>query len=1074
MSKQIKDIITQFNGGEVSPLMAGRTDLVKHENSCEIMENFVPMPHGPATRKPGVRYVANAKDPSGVTLLMHFDGKDGDSTWADAAGSLIVSGNGTVVVDTQESVFGGGSGWFSGAGNITTERSALEILGGATSLDFGTDDFTICFRIKTYASSGIILSNGPQSGGLWRCELSSGKIKFGSNLEYITSNGAVYDGVWHHVAIVRDATNTLSIYIDGILDAADATFNHNLQSGVRTYIGGDNIYGGTWFRGHLDELRIMAGTAYWASTTASFDVPEAPWGYKRMIPFIFSTTQTYVLEFGDKYIRFFTRRGQLLSGGNPYEIVSPYRDIDLINLNYSQNADTMELTCKGYAPRQLIRNSNIDWEINTKAFNSPPTIEMGWKPSSHITPAATTGDHVTFTCQHAIFTEVCAGGQIVNKAGIGKAAILSVLYSAATLYSKVICRILEDFPNTSAIAAGNWELWRGVAELTPSVLGPAGSSCALASTGNIGKGITCVEDGGTTWTQSAAVNEEYWIESGGKRPSAEPARVFIAGVEATKGTIGTLEVGQWGWGQNGSEAGGNTVYVRIAGDADPDTHGTALPNYIFYVETTTDDATIFDTVQVSDAGRYVRINAGLVRIDTVLNSKTAIGTIMKTLSNANASSAWNFEDKMWSDTLGWPYAVAYHNARLVYGGSDTYPQYVWGTAVQDYDNLSGGSDDADSFAFEIASAEVNVVRWITSGGALIVGTSGAEFAITGSGGESTPITPTSINVQLQTNHGCDAVRPVTTHLSTLFVSQKFNLREFAYSDESAKYLAPDLALIAEHIPKDGRGIIEMAYQKTPFNVVWMLLGNGELAGMTYLKEQLVTAWHRHPLGGSGGRVESIACIPGERNYYELWMMTSRIDSQGDRSYYVCFMENFFKNGNIEDAFYVDFGLTYDGAGVTSVSGLSHLNGETVKILGDGVELDDATVSNGAVDLKLLAVAQTCNKVQVGLSYTSLLKLSRHATPKAATHDQGKLKRLHTLVVRLYETLGFEYGGDVSDLDTKGQTALLKYDPTEDRFTGDFEVPTPGDFEYPGAVVIRQTGAVPCTIVSMRREYDYAN
>ena len=47
----------------------------------------------------------------------------------------------------------------------------------------------------------------------------------------------------------------------------------------------------------------------------------------RLIPFEFSTTQTYILEFGNQYIRFFKDNGQILSSGSAYEISSPYLEI---------------------------------------------------------------------------------------------------------------------------------------------------------------------------------------------------------------------------------------------------------------------------------------------------------------------------------------------------------------------------------------------------------------------------------------------------------------------------------------------------------------------------------------------------------------------------------------------------------------------------------------------------------------------------------------------------------------------------------------------------------------------------
>ncbi len=83
----------------------------------------------------------------------------------------------------------------------------------------------------------------------------------------------------------------------------------------------------------------------------------------RIIPFHFSTTQAYVLEFGDLYIRFYRDEGQIQSAGNPYEIVSPYGKADLFALKYIQSADTMYLFHPDYPPKKLTRTGHTSWTI---------------------------------------------------------------------------------------------------------------------------------------------------------------------------------------------------------------------------------------------------------------------------------------------------------------------------------------------------------------------------------------------------------------------------------------------------------------------------------------------------------------------------------------------------------------------------------------------------------------------------------------------------------------------------------------------------------------------------------------
>lgn len=84
----------------------------------------------------------------------------------------------------------------------------------------------------------------------------------------------------------------------------------------------------------------------------------------RLIPFEFSVTQAYVLEFGPSYIRFYTNDGQLLSGGLPYEIAAPYTASQLQELAFVQSADVLYIVHKNHWPRKLVRSGPVSWVMS--------------------------------------------------------------------------------------------------------------------------------------------------------------------------------------------------------------------------------------------------------------------------------------------------------------------------------------------------------------------------------------------------------------------------------------------------------------------------------------------------------------------------------------------------------------------------------------------------------------------------------------------------------------------------------------------------------------------------------------
>lgn len=67
-----------------------------------------------------------------------------------------------------------------------------------------------------------------------------------------------------------------------------------------------------------------------------------------------------------------------VSGGKVervYEIKSPYAAKDLKNIQFTQNADVVYLTCAGYAPRKLTRVSDVNWTLKSFTRTSDPFYE---------------------------------------------------------------------------------------------------------------------------------------------------------------------------------------------------------------------------------------------------------------------------------------------------------------------------------------------------------------------------------------------------------------------------------------------------------------------------------------------------------------------------------------------------------------------------------------------------------------------------------------------------------------------------------------------------------------------------
>lgn len=129
----------------------------------------------------------------------------------------------------------------------------------------------------------------------------------------------------------------------------------------------------------------------------------------RLFPFQFSETQAFVVEAGNAYMRFYQDRGQVLDGGSPYEIVSPYSAADIATTKYVQRRDTMYLTHKNHAVQVLSRLAATNWTIGEYELTPAPFQAVN-KTAVTIDASGTTGN-ITLTASAATFASTDVGSQ---------------------------------------------------------------------------------------------------------------------------------------------------------------------------------------------------------------------------------------------------------------------------------------------------------------------------------------------------------------------------------------------------------------------------------------------------------------------------------------------------------------------------------------------------------------------------------------------------------------------------------------------------------------------------------------
>lgn len=496
---------------------------------------------------------------------------------------------------------------------------------------------------------------------------------------------------------------------------------------------------------------------------------------------------------------------------------------------------------------------------------------------------------------------------------------------------------------------------------------------------------------------------------------------------------------------------------------------TITPSATTGTITLTASASLFAS---TDIGRLIRIKHSSTwgyALITAYTSPTVVTALVKsTLGGTGAVTEWRLG--VYGSVNGYPSCCMFFEDRLFFAGCTNYPQRVDGSQSSLYENFAPSSTagvvaDSNAVAFSLNASDVNVIRWMQDDEkGLLIGTVGGEWMLRPSS-QSQALTPTNVTAKRSTAFGSANVQAVRAGRASIYVQRAGRkVRELAYVYEVDGFRSPDMTVLSEHISEGG--LIYSDYQQEPWSIIWFVREDGQLIGMTYERDQDVIGWHRHILGGTfnGGDsvVESVACIPTpDGTADETWLIVKR-DIDGTTRRFIEYITTKFNATTTTNAFFVDCGLTYDSTPATTITGLDHLEGETVSILADGANHPDRTVSGGSITLNRLA-----SVVHVGFSYDSNVQTLNIEAGAADGTSQGKTKRIHRVSIRLHKTLGLKFGPNADSLDA--MTFRTSSDHTNSPpalFTGDKSINWNGYYETEGSMYFRQDQPLPFTLLGL--------
>jgi hypothetical protein len=658
-------------------------------------------------------------------------------------------------------------------------------------------------------------------------------------------------------------------------------------------------------------------------------------GKARLVPFIYSRTDAYMLEFGSGYARVWKNGTNVLDGGSPVELVSPYTGDQVHEFDFSQSADTMVFTHGSHTPYKLVRFSDTRWTFTAASFDPAPITKIGYRPAITATiTSSAVGSGRTITSGAAAFLASDVGREFVSDGG--RATITA--FGSST---SVTADVTVAFASTS-FAASSWTLTGSPRTiLTPSVATPAGVAVTL-----------------------------------------------------------TLSADGW---------------------------------------------------RSSDVGSYVEVNGGLVKLTGYTSATIATGVIKRELTSTTAaqSDSWALLSSVWNSIDGHPKTCTFYQQRLWFANSSAYPQSLWGSRSGLAFDFEPGTLDDSAIYKTVSADEVNPIQYLSSARTLLIFGYGAEFD--GMGGIEKPISQLNMQFTKQSEWGSDVVRPITVGNEILFAERGRRALRVFFRQQVDGYDSVDISVYSDHLLKDK--VRSTSYARRPSTAVWISTDQEGFCCLVYNKEQNTIAMSSMETDGA---VEWFATIPGSDGNDETWASVFRV-SGGVTKRYIERLDWTIGRGKFDAGKSQTF-----GGPTTSITGLGHLEGRVVGLVGDDIYMGTATVTGGAI-----TAPRAVTTANVGLPYEAAITLQAPEVGTGTGTAQAQAQSTHHIWVRLLNSVGLLVNGDEVSFRSFGPSVL---DSPVNEFSGIKDVAGFGWASGESDIVLSQTQGMPWTILSVIRNF----
>lgn len=437
-----------------------------------------------------------------------------------------------------------------------------------------------------------------------------------------------------------------------------------------------------------------------------------------------------------------------------------------------------------------------------------------------------------------------------------------------------------------------------------------------------------------------------------------------------------------------------------------------------------------------------------------------------------------------------PAAVAFYQDRRGFAGTPLRPMAVWLSATGEYTNFDLHQlihVAGESLLFELAARRFEQVKHLVSHEKLLIGTSSSVWTMSGAQGGVLDFD--SVDARVVDEVGMTDLTPLIIDGLVLFGRTKgTGVRALVFDGQYGMYSSRDLSGQADHLfvgaatgaagAATTKELVDWTYAEDPWGLVWAVRADGTLLSLT-LGAEGAYGWARHdglPTTGSEtygygtpACYRRVCAVP-EGDEDAVYMLVTRAIAGSPGVTCVERMTSRVRRGDYTDFGSVDCGVLATLSGTRTITGLEHLEGETVWVVGKNNAPVQLTVSGGEVTLPEVPTPNFGlynSKLYVGLGFYADLEL----LDAVSEGTRLKQKTVREVGFELDESSGVLGGQDFDNLtDTRPHTVAGGYEPPVPATQLVVLNPLRSWGEH-GRACLRQTLPLPVTVVGVVRELD---